>query len=154
MKKLLLVLMVVAMAAFLLVGCLPGTTPGEGEGEGEGEVEVTMTFDKEYTDASGVTFVPCGDTVTVTLPTPVAVDYVVYLAVKWWDEGDQEYEYYYDESGVPNADRTVWTFENYTYAYPCEDFKKETNGIEICECEPICIVALVKHPRMCRTRSL
>ena len=34
MKKLLIVLLVVALAAFLLVGCIP-VTPGEGEGEGE-----------------------------------------------------------------------------------------------------------------------
>ena len=34
MKKLLIVLMVIAMAAFLLVGCIP-VTPGEGEREGE-----------------------------------------------------------------------------------------------------------------------
>jgi len=32
MKKLLLVLLVVTLAAFLFVGCLP-TTPTEGEGE-------------------------------------------------------------------------------------------------------------------------
>ena len=35
MKKLLLVLMVVALAAFLLVGCIP-TTPADGDGEGAG----------------------------------------------------------------------------------------------------------------------
>ena len=39
MKKLLLVLLVVALAAFLLVGCNPVTPPVEGEGEGEGEGE-------------------------------------------------------------------------------------------------------------------
>ena len=37
MKKLLIVLLVVALAAFLLVGCNPVTPPVEGEGEGEGE---------------------------------------------------------------------------------------------------------------------
>jgi len=36
MKKLLLVLLVVTLASFLFVGCVP-TTPAEGEGEGEGE---------------------------------------------------------------------------------------------------------------------
>jgi len=41
MKKLLIVLMVIAMAAFLLVGCIP-VTPGEGEREGEGEVTVAL----------------------------------------------------------------------------------------------------------------
>ena len=41
MKKLLLVLLVVALASFLLVGCDTGTTPAEGEGEGEGEGEIS-----------------------------------------------------------------------------------------------------------------
>jgi len=44
MKKLLLVLLVVALASFLFVGCLP-TTPAEGEGEGEGEGEPTVTVE-------------------------------------------------------------------------------------------------------------
>ena len=39
MKKLFLVLLVVTLAAFLFVGCLP-VTPSEGEGEGEGEGDV------------------------------------------------------------------------------------------------------------------
>jgi len=94
MKKLLLVLLVVALASFLLVGCLPGTTPAEGEGEGEGEVEAAITFDPEYTNAGGVTFIPCEGAVTVTLPTPVATDYVVYLAVKEWDGGEEEFHVY------------------------------------------------------------
>ena len=38
MRKLLLVLLVVTLAAFLFIGCLPAT-PTEGEGEGEGEIE-------------------------------------------------------------------------------------------------------------------
>jgi len=42
MKKLLLVLLVVALASFLFVGCTP-TVPAEGEGEGEGEGEATVT---------------------------------------------------------------------------------------------------------------
>jgi len=139
MKKLLLVLVVVAMASFLLVGCLPGgTTPAEGEGEGEGEVEVTMTIEDEYTNAGGVTFAACNKDVIVTLPTPVAADYLVYLAVKWWDppeeEGDFEYDYDCWESGVPNADRTIWTFEGYT------------SLCDIGECEAICLVAIVQHP--------
>jgi hypothetical protein len=58
MKKLLLVLMVVAIAAFLLVGCIP-VTPGEGEGEGEGEVICpAITIAGSYTDpVSGKTYV-------------------------------------------------------------------------------------------------
>jgi predicted small secreted protein len=152
MKKLLLVLLVVTLASFLLVGCLPGTTPAEGEGEGEGEVEVTMTIDKEYTNASGVTFVACAKDVTVTFPTPVAVDYVVYIARKIVEgDGTVTYKLMPDTEPIPatpNADRTVWTVEEYEflYGYPCDGFKaKQPNGFE-CECEPICLVALVKHP--------
>ena len=139
MKKLLLVLAVVAMASFLLVGCLPGTTPaeGEGEGEGEGEVEATMTIEDEYTDAGGVTFVACGKDVIVTLPTAVEVDYVVYVAVKVWDETLEVYEYHCKEAGTPDATRTVWTFTDYTGI--CGE-------AEVDECEPICLVALVQHP--------
>ena len=37
MKKLLLVLLVAALASFLFVGCMP-VTPSEGEGEGEAEI--------------------------------------------------------------------------------------------------------------------
>jgi hypothetical protein len=134
MKKLLLVLLVVTLASFLLVGCLPGTIPAEGEGEGEGEVEVAMTIEDEYTGIGGVTFVACDKDVVVTFPTAVATDYLVYVAVKWWDE--EELEYFYDcvEAATPNADRTVWTYEEYDFD-DCAD-----------ECEAICLVALVKHP--------
>ena len=50
MKKLLLVLLVVAMAAFLFVGCLPTTPPAEGEGEGEGETVVTVEIEGAVRD--------------------------------------------------------------------------------------------------------
>jgi len=137
MKKLLLVLLVVAIASFLFVGCLPVTpSEGEGEGEGEGEVEAAITFDPEYTNASGVTFIPCEGTVTVVTPA-VAVDYVVYVAIKMWDEADgTSYECMTPLS--PNADRTVWTLEDYNPG--------DCDVCEIDECEPLCVVALVKHP--------
>jgi len=41
MKKLFLVLLVVALVSFLFVGCVP-VTPSEGEGEGEGECESVL----------------------------------------------------------------------------------------------------------------
>jgi len=59
MKKLLLVLLVVALASFLFVGCTP-TVPAEGEGEGEGETEIcpTISIAGSYYDAvTGKTFV-------------------------------------------------------------------------------------------------
>jgi hypothetical protein len=151
MKKLLSVLLVVTLSSFLLVGC-DILTPAEGEGEGEGEVEVSMNIEDEYTNAGGVAFVGCAKDVTVTFPTPVAVDHVVYIARKIVEgDGTVIYKLMPDTEPVaatPNADRTVWTVEDYEflYGYPCEEFRaKQPNGFE-CECEPICLVALVKHP--------
>jgi hypothetical protein len=77
MKKLLLVLMVVAIAAFLLVGCIP-STPAEGEGEGEGEVEIcpTVSITSEVEIGGKMYIKGATQTITVTfaVPTePVAV---------------------------------------------------------------------------------
>jgi hypothetical protein len=77
MKKLLLVLMVVALAAFLLVGCIP-STPAEGEGEGEGEVETcpTLTVSGEVTIAGAKYLKKGTQTITVTFAAatePVSV---------------------------------------------------------------------------------
>lgn len=134
MKKLLFVILVVILAAFLFTGCLP-VTPSEGEGEGEGEGEVTLLFDNEYTKASGETYIWCASVPIVTFSNPVGVDYVVYVAVKYYCEGCDEYEYDCMVPLSPNTDRTIWT--------------GEIGGVgPICypECEPICIVALLKHP--------
>lgn len=136
MKKLLLVLMVVAMASLLFAGCLPGVVDdGDGDGDGEVEVEVALTFDKEYTNTSGATFIPCEGAVTVTLPTPAALDYVVYVALKTDDADDP---YTCETALVPNTDRTIWTLAEYS--------PSSCSGLEVGECEPICVVALLKHP--------
>jgi len=141
MKKLLLVLMVVAMASFLFVGCLPGVVVdngnGEDEDEGEPEVQITIAVDKEYTNAAGVTFVGGVRKVTVTLPTAVETDYVVYVAKKFLSDTDPDY--IAQVEAKPNADRTVWTVAVY-------DFSVGTTAYPYAECEAICIVALVKHP--------
>ena len=108
MKKLLLVLLMITIASFLFVGCLP-VTPSEGEGEGEVEVEVSLTFDNEYTKTSGETFIPCWSVPMVTLPNPVDIDYVVYTAVKYYCEICDEYEYDCMQPLTPNTDRTEWT---------------------------------------------
>jgi len=74
MKKLLLVLLVVALAAFLLVGCNPVTPPVEGEGEGEGEVEICPTVSiTSQIAVGGVTYIKGGSrTITVTFAVPTA----------------------------------------------------------------------------------
>ena len=106
MKKLLLVLMVVALASFLFVGCVP-VTPAEGEGEGEGEGEVGVTVvvaDSIVLD--GKTYVSAGShDITVTFPAPVAGNVTGNVT-------DCTGDYSKTGSAVvlfPNADKTVWT---------------------------------------------
>jgi len=74
MKKFLLVLMVVALASFLLTGCFGVPDGTEGEGEGEGEVEpgicptVAVTSQAEV---AGKTYIKGGEqTITVTFAVP------------------------------------------------------------------------------------
>ena len=71
MKKLLLVLLVVALVSFLFVGCLP-VTPSEGEGEGEGEAEICPTVAVTSQVAVGAkTYIKAGkQTITVTFEVP------------------------------------------------------------------------------------
>ena len=71
MKKLLLVLLVVALASFLFVGCLP-TTPAEGEGEGEGEVGICPTVSvTSQVAVGGKNYIKGGtQTITVTFAVP------------------------------------------------------------------------------------
>jgi len=71
MKKLLLVLLVVALASFLFVGCTP-TVPAEGEGEGETEVGICPTVTVSSEVAVGTkTYIKSGKrTITVTFAVP------------------------------------------------------------------------------------
>ena len=119
MKKLLFVLLMIALVFSLLVGCLP-VTPSEEEGESEGEEEVIIEVEKEYKSSSGVTYVPCSGKVTVTFSDPVDTDYVVYIARKLVDgDGNIEYRPTKPEPipATPNADRTVWTIDKYEFLY-------------------------------------
>ena len=107
MKKLLLVLLVVALASFLFVGCLP-TTPAEGEGEGEGEGEVGVTVEiADSVVVDGKTYVSGGaHDITVTFCAPVVGGVSAYITDC---SGDYRLN---GGSGVvlfPNADRTIWT---------------------------------------------
>ena len=73
MKKLLFVLLIVALASYLFVGCMP-VTPSEGEGEGEGEVEQgVLVAISDSVKVGNYTYVSAGDhDITVTFPAPVA----------------------------------------------------------------------------------
>jgi len=107
MKKLLLVLLVVTLASFLFVGCLP-VTPAEGEGEGEGEAEICPTVSVTSQAAvGGKTYIKAGDqTITVTFAVPTE-PVSVYIG---WDlrpngfPGEEVVMY-------PNADKTIYTGE-------------------------------------------
>jgi hypothetical protein len=130
MKKLLLVLMVVALAAFLLVGCIP-STPSEGEGEGEGEVEICPTVVVTSQVAiGGKTYIKGGSqtiTVTFAVPTePVSVYVGADLKAVDLIPG-------YEVVMYGNADKTVYTgtfifsttladdcFEAYIYVETCD----------------------------------
>ena len=144
MKKLLLVLLVVAIASFLFVGCLP-TTPAEGEGEGEGEAEAAIVEIVGSVLLDGKTYVKAGvHDLIVTFAAPVAgsVD-----AIIGWCTGDYSKDMIDDILAImgenvvlfPNADRTVWTgsamFEEGDYDC-CASYVMVSSG----ECEDdICI---------------
>ncbi len=137
MKKLFLVLLVVTLASFLFVGCLPTTpTEGEGEGEGEGECEVTVEIDGAVV-VDGKTYVSGGThDITVTFCAPVVGGVSAYFTECWGDYSkdgiDKGKENGY--GGVvlfTNADRTVWSGSGF---FGCtNDFEK--NGIK---CPPCC----------------
>jgi len=72
MKKLLLVLLVVALASFLLVGCfgVPDGTEGEGEGEGEAGICPTVAITTQVA-VGGKNYIKEGSrTITVTFAVP------------------------------------------------------------------------------------
>jgi len=134
MKKLLLVLLVVALASFLFVGCLP-TTPTEGEGEGEGEAEVGVTVEiADSVVVDGKTYVSGGaHDITVTFPAPVVGGVAANITSCTGN--------YRNGGGVvlfPNADRTIWTGSG-DFGYGtgcCASYVEVTSG----ECiEEVCI---------------
>jgi len=126
MKKLLLVLLVVALAAFLFVGCIP-TTPGEGEGEGEGEAEICPTVHiTSQVAVGGKTYIKGGkQTITVTFAVPTEpVSVYVGSGLKVTLPGEEVVMY-------PNATKTV-----YTGTYPFGDTNKCGEAyiyVETCE---------------------
>ena len=108
MKKLLLVLLVVTLASFLFVGCLP-TTPaeGEGEGEGEGEAEICPTVAvTSQVAVAGKTYIKAGkQTITVTFAVPTEpVSVYIGAALKVAPATDAAEVVMY-----ANADKTVYT---------------------------------------------
>lgn len=111
MKKLLLVLLVVTLASFLFVGCLPGITPSDDEDEDEDEDDVTevtvVIADSVVVD--GKTYVKVGaHDITVTFPSAVAGNVEARIT-------DCSGDYTKNDLGYatvvlfPDADRKIWT---------------------------------------------
>jgi len=156
MKKLLLVLLVVALASFLLVGCLgEGTVVDDGDedenDDGDVAVEVTLEVENDYLDPlTGKTYVngldDCLQDVIVTIPGGVDAietyeDSVVYVAVKWYDETNDK-DVFVNLQEATSTDGIVWTAEDYDFCGIVE-----LDGATLIDnCESICLVALVKHP--------
>jgi len=108
MKKLLLVLLVVALASFLFVGCLPGTTPDDDEDDGVVVDGICPTVAiTSQVDVGGKTYIKGGkQTITVTFDVPTE-PVTVYVANTL--KSDVFLPLYATEIVVyPNADKTIY----------------------------------------------
>ena len=109
MKKLLFVLLIVALASYLFVGCIP-VTPTEGEGEVEGEVEGVTVAIADSAKVGDYTYVSAGPhDITVTFPAPVAG--LVSASISPCS-GDYTKAFIADGTSVvlfPDATRKIWT---------------------------------------------
>ncbi len=140
MKKLLLVLLVVALAAFLLVGCIP-VTPSEGEGEGEGEAGVTVVIEDAFVDLDGKTYVSEGDhTIIVTFPAPVAGVVTANITACGGDYSKDKVTVAAPVVLFPDATKKIWTGSG-TFAASssecCASYVEVTSG----ECADVVCIA-------------
>jgi len=111
MKKLLLVLLVVALASFLLTGCFGVPDGTEGEDEIVVPASVTVEIEDEYKDG-GTTWVPCGNNeIIVTFAAPVTGSVSAQIT-------DCSGDYTKGKAPIdvvlfPDADKKVWTGSGY-----------------------------------------
>jgi len=157
MKKLLLVLALIAMASFLFVGCLGEGTVADTDTDTDTDTvtETTMVIAPAYTDPlTGKTYVSgiSGATgnlpdVTVTLPEAAEDGYVVYVGVKWYNEATGK-DVYSNLVEATSTDDIVWTVEDYSFneveTLAGTLVEGETSLID--DCTTVCVVALLKHP--------
>ena len=134
MKKLLLVFLVVALASFLLVGCMP-TTPAEGEGEGEGEAEIcpTVAVTSQVTIAGKNYIKAAKQTITVTFAVPTEpVSVYIGSALKLVPAtGDMEVVMY------ANATKTVYT-GTFIFGASASDCAEAYIYVETCDACAYC----------------
>ena len=114
MKKLLLVLTLVAMVAFLFTGCF-GVPDGNGDdGNGDGVVEVTVDIEDSVL-IDGKTYVSAGThDITVTFPEPVTGSVTAMVGLCGGDYSKGLLEDLLALGGIsvvmfPNEDMTEWT---------------------------------------------
>jgi len=110
MKKLLLVLLVVTLASFLFVGCLPGVVVDDDDDDGDGVV-TGVTVDIEGSVViDGKTYVRWGTrTITVTFPEPVAGNVEGYLTPCAGDLSTKDVLYFGEIVFFPDATGMIWT---------------------------------------------
>ena len=148
MKKLLLVLTLVAMVAFLFTGCFVAPD-GNGDG-GNGDVVVTEpTVDiEDAVVVDGKTYVSAGThDITVTFPEPVTGAVTAFIGLCGGDYSKGLLDELIAAGGLsavmfPNEDRTIWTGsadfwgEGFLASYCCASYVFITSG----ECEDeVCI---------------
>ena len=123
MKKLLLVLLVVTLASFLFVGCLP-VTPAEGEGEGEGEAEICPTVAvTSQVAVGGKTYIKAGkQTITVTFAVPTE-PVSVWIPDECTEKGAPE--------GIPDGAHEIVLYADADKKIYTGDF--DFSGVDCCE---------------------
>jgi len=134
MKKLLVLLLVSALAIFVFAGC-EGLVPDDGDGDGDGDggvTEVTVEVEDSVT-VGGKTYVSGGShNISVTFPAPVT-NVILYLTDCVGDYSSKSKDtYIYGETPIvlwPNADKTVWTG---SATFTCEPCSEPCEGTSPC----------------------
>jgi len=134
MKKLLFVVLAVALVSFLFVGCFPTVTPDD-------DSEVAVVIEDAYVDADGKTYVSAGShDITVTFPAPIAGVVVANITAC---TGDLTKKELVDMPVVlfPDATRKIWAGSGeFTQdkVYCCASYLEVTAG----ECDASTCIAI------------
>src|SRR6056297_2051603 len=141
MKKIFVLLLILALSVFVFTGCdilPPSGTEGEGEGESEVE-EVSVEIEDYYKAPDGKIYVAGGtNKITVTFPAPVA-NAVAYITDCTGDYNAKQPPANDDGTRVvlfPNEDKTVWEGSG---TFGCEERVPPTgrNGDDL-DCNDCC----------------
>ena len=140
MKKLLLVLLVVALASFLLTGCFGVPDDGtEGEGEGDGGAEAVVIEILDAIEAAGKTWVADDSydlTVTFLVPTENVKAYLSDCTGDYTKDIISILAGEYPIALWPNEDKTVWSGS--------VDFECENCLPDICQTSSNCCAVQIR----------